>query len=167
MGAPYIAELKLISWNFQPRGWVFCNGQTLPINQNQALFSLVGTMYGGNGQTNFMLPNLQGRVAMHFGAGYTQGQRAGEITHTLTQAEMPAHTHTVSGVNTSSNNASPGGHMLANTTGNLTFYGTSNPVAMFPGNVTNTGGSQPHENEQPYLVMNWIIALVGIFPSRN
>ena len=167
MGTPYLCELRLISWNYPPKGWAFCNGQTLPINQNQAIFALLGTTYGGNGQTTFLLPNLQGRVAMHFGNGFTQGQVGGETSHTLTLSEMPAHTHVMSGVNGNQNSTQPGGHLLANTAGGVTVYGTGSPTPMFPGDLTNAGGSQPHNNEQPYLVMNWIIALQGIFPSRN
>jgi microcystin-dependent protein len=167
MGTPYLCELRLISWNYAPRSWAFCNGQTLAINQNQAIFALLGTTYGGNGQTTFLLPNLQGKVAMHFGNGFAQGQTAGETSHTLTGSEMPAHTHVMSGVNATQNSTAPAGHLLANTAGGVTVYGTSGPTPMFSGNVTNAGGSQPHQNEQPYLVMNWIIALQGIFPSRN
>jgi len=167
MGTPYIGELRLISWNFPPKGWAFANGQTLSIQQNQALFSLFGTTYGGNGVNNFLLPNLQGRVAMHFGNGFNQGQPGGEINHTIIMSEMPAHTHTMNGVNTGASVTSPVNNFFANTTGAATVYGTGGPTAMLPADVSNFGGNQPHENEQPYLVMNWIVALQGIFPSRN
>jgi len=167
MGTPYLGELKLISFNYAPKGWAFANGQTLAINQNTALFALLGTTYGGNGQTTFLLPNLQGRVAMHFGNGFTQGEIGGQINHTLTVSEMPAHTHAMNAVNGAQNNANPSGHLFAATSGNATVYGTGGPIAVLSADVSNTGGSQPHENEQPYLVMNWIIALQGIFPSRN
>jgi len=167
MGTPYLCETRLISWNYAPKGWSFCNGQTLAINQNQASFSLLGTMYGGNGQTTFQLPNLQGRTPIHFGNGFTQGQVGGETTHTLSASEMPQHTHAVSGVNAQANSNNPAGHLLADTGQGITVYGNAAPTTLAPGTVTNAGGSQPHENEQPYLVMNWIIALQGIFPSRN
>ena len=166
MGTPYLCELRLISWNYAPKGWAFANGQTLPINQNQAIFALLGTMYGGNGQTTFQLPNLQGRVAMHFGNGFTQGEVGGQINHTLTQGEMPAHPHQMFGINGAQNSTDPTSHFLANTP-SATVYGTAGPVSLLPAVVSNAGGSQPHANEQPYLVMNWIIALQGIFPSRN
>ncbi len=166
MGTPYIGELKLISWNFPPKGWAFANGQTLAINQNQALFALFGTMYGGNGTTNFLIPNLQGRVATHIAGslGLTQGQAGGESTHTLIGAEMPAHTHTANAVNVTQNFADPTNRMFAK---DAPFYGTAGPIAILSADISNTGGSQTHENKQPYLVMNWIVALQGIFPSRN
>jgi microcystin-dependent protein len=167
MGTPYLCELRLVSFGFPPKGWALANGQTLPINQNQAIFSLLGTTYGGNGQTNFLLPNLQGRVAMHFGGGFNQGQVGGEINHTITLNEMPAHPHVMNAVNGAANDNKPAGHLFGGTTGNATIYGTAAPIPMLSADVSNAGGSQPHENEQPYLVMNWIIALVGIFPSRN
>jgi microcystin-dependent protein len=167
MGTPYLGELRLISFNFPPKGWAFANGQTLAIAQSQALFALLGTTYGGNGQTNFLLPNLQGRVALHFGNGFTQGQVGGEKFHTLTISELPSHPHTVNALNAAENSSKPSSRLFANTTGAVTVYGTSGPTGMLPADVSNTGGSQPHENEQPYLVMNWIIALQGIFPSRN
>ena len=165
MGTPYLCELRLISWNYEPKGWVFCNGQTMSISMNQAIFALLGTTYGGNGTNNFLLPNLQGKVALHFGNGFTQGQAGGETAHTLSIPEMPAHTHAMQGVNGTQNSTDPGGHLLANAV--LPVYGTASPTPMFGGDVTNAGGSQPHANQQPYLVMNWIIALQGIFPSRN
>jgi microcystin-dependent protein len=174
MGTPYIAELKLISFNFPPKGWVFCDGQILQINQNQALFSLLGTTYGGNGQTTFQLPNLQGRIPIHFGNGLIQGQVGGEESHTLTISEVPAHTHPLTATSDNADSTKPTGHKLAATvsppTGpTLTIYENSgnNLVPMAPASIPNRGGSQPHENRQPYLVLNWIIALQGIFPSRN
>lgn len=166
MGTPYLAEIKIISWNYPPKGWAFCNGQTLAINQNQALFALLGTTYGGNGQTTFQLPNLQGRVPIHFGNGFTQGQVGGETAHTLTQTELPAHIHGLMGTNTPSTvNVPAVGNALAVTAN--TYTAAANLTPMAPGELSNTGGSQPHENEQPYLVVNFCIALQGIFPSRN
>jgi microcystin-dependent protein len=169
MSDPYIAEIKLISFNYPPKGWAFCNGQLLAINQNQALFSILGTMYGGNGQTNFALPNLQGRMPVHQGinqGSYNVGQAAGELAHTLTINEMPAHVHPAVAQSAASiPGVSPAGAIWA-TAGSAAFASAPN-VTMNPAAVANTGGSQPHENQAPYLVLNYIIALVGIFPSRN
>jgi microcystin-dependent protein len=163
MGTPYMGELKLISWNFPPKGWAFCNGQLMPINQNQALFSLLGTMYGGDGRTNFALPDVRGRTPMHMGDGFTEGQKLGEEVHTVTQSEMPAHNHFVSSSTQNGNQADIG--ILA---GLSEAYGPfSNPTTLQPATITLTGGSQAHENRQPLLVMNWCIALQGVFPSRN
>ncbi|HWE86699.1 MAG TPA: tail fiber protein [Terracidiphilus sp.] len=167
MGTPYIAELKLVSFNFAPKGFATCNGQLLPINQNQALFSLVGTYYGGNGQTTFALPNLQGRTPISAGNGFVQGQVGGEEYHTLSAAEVPAHTHFASAMGTATVSNS-GGNFLGGTSGQLTIYNTlANVVTLNPATVSTVGGNQPHSNLQPYLVMNWIISLQGIFPSRN
>jgi microcystin-dependent protein len=164
---PFLSELKLISFNFAPKGWSLANGQLLPINQNQALFSLLGTTYGGDGRVNFGLPNLQGRVPIHMGSGHTLGELGGEVNHTLNYSEMPTHIHFLQGVGATQNTSIPVGHLLANTQGNLAVYGTGSQVAMFPGDISNVGGNQPHSNQSPYLVMTWIIALQGIFPSPN
>lgn len=166
MSEPFLSEIKIISWNFAPKGWTFCNGQLLPINQNQALFSCLGTTYGGDGRQTFGLPNLQGRVPTHMGNGLTLGQIGGEQSHTLSINEMPTHNHLWNITTGPGNSASPTGNLL----GAATIYnGDSNPplVAMYPGQIANVGGSQPHENMQPYLVLNFIIALQGIFPSQN
>ena len=166
MSDPFIGEVKLISFNFPPKGWAFCNGQLLQINQNQALFSILGTMYGGDGRTTFALPNLQSRIPLHQGQGFTVGQRGGEVAHTLTVNEMPTHTHPGAAQSTASNPGfSPAGAIWA-TAGNAAFAPAPN-TTMNPAAVTNTGGSQPHQNQPPYLVLNFVIALVGIFPSRN
>jgi microcystin-dependent protein len=168
MSTPYLSELKLVSFGFAPKGWAAANGQLLPINQNQALFALLGTTYGGDGRVNFALPNLQGRAPLHFGNGFTLGQLGGEISHTLNIAEMPTHYHNLQAVNANSNNTDPQGHLLSNATGGLVPYlPAANLVAMFPADISNTGGTQAHPNQSPYLVMNWIIALQGIFPSQN
>ncbi len=166
MGTPFMSEIKLISWNFAPKGWAFCNGQFLPINQNQALFSLLGTTFGGNGQTTFALPDLRGRVPIHMGNGFTLGQAFGEAAHTVTMSEMPAHTHPMGASNQAANKNIATGNVYASAPQNL--YSNANPAgSMAPAAVTNVGGSQPHENLQPYLTLNWIIALQGVFPSRN
>jgi microcystin-dependent protein len=168
MSEPFLSELKLVGFNFAPKGWTMCNGQLLPINQNQALFSLLGTTYGGDGRITFGLPNLQGRAPIHFGQGHNLGENGGEYNHTLSQSEMPQHQHLLQGVAATENSTSPAGHLLANTTGNLAIYRPAgNLVPMFPNDVTNTGGSQAHANQSPYLVMTWIIALQGIFPSQT
>ncbi|HEX3464449.1 MAG TPA: tail fiber protein [Candidatus Elarobacter sp.] len=170
MSTPFLSELRLISWNFPPKGWAFCNGQTLAINQNQALFALLGTTYGGNGQTTFGLPDLRGRVAMHQGSGHTMGERGGEEFHTIIQSEMPAHTHFVPSTSTAGNQTIPTGHVPANSQPTQIYsknQSATTAVAMSPLMISSVGGSQPHENRQPFLVMNYIIALQGIFPSQN
>lgn len=164
MGTPYLGEVRIFSFNYAPKGWAFCNGQTLPINQNQALFSLLGTTYGGNGQTTFQLPNLQGSMPMHFGNGFTQGQVGGETAHTLIASEMPAHTHQAVGSSAPANLGVPTNNLWA--TGNGAYNSTPN-TAMNPASVSNAGGSQPHDNMPPYMVLIICIALQGIFPSRN
>ena len=166
MGQPFLAEIKIISWNFAPQGWAFCNGQLLPINQNQALFSLLGTTYGGNGQTNFALPDFRGRAPIHQGQGFLEGQKGGEEFHTLIQNEMPTHSHILQANSAAGNVAAPNNNFLANIS--TKAYGAfQNLTTLSPSTVTNAGGSQPHENRQPFLVLNFIIALQGIFPSRN
>jgi microcystin-dependent protein len=167
MSTPYLAQLMLVSFSFAPKGFATCNGQVLPINQNQALFSLLGTTFGGNGVTTFNLPNLQGRTPVGFNGGFALGQVGGEEIHTLTAAEVPAHTHQLQGVSGAANSANPAGNLFAASPGSNTPYSPSGAVAMKAGSLSNYGGSQPHENHQPYLVMNWVIALQGIFPSRN
>ena len=170
MSTPFLAELRIMSFNFAPKGWAVCNGQLLAINSNQALFSLLGTTYGGNGQTTFGLPNLQGRVAMHAGSGHTQGERAGEEAHTVIASEMAAHLHPAQ-ADVKQGDAltdNPNGAYLAYTTGNPMYSsGSSNMVTMYPQMVSNYGGSQAHENRQPFLALNVCIALQGIFPSRS
>jgi microcystin-dependent protein len=163
MSEPFLGEVKIISWNFPPKGWAFCNGQLLPINQNQALFAILGTTYGGNGQTTFALPNLQGRSPIHFGNGFPVGEAAGETAHTLTLHELPAHNHILQA--TAANGDTPLPTMLADANN---LYSTAAPnTTLTPGSIDNVGGSQPHDNMSPYLVLNFIIALQGIFPSRN
>jgi microcystin-dependent protein len=168
MGTPYMSEIKIMSFNFAPKGWAQCNGQLLPINQNQALFSLLGTMYGGNGQTNFALPNLQGQVPIHVGGQFNvQGQAGGESAHTLIQSEMPQHVHTAAATSATGTQPVPAGAFLGVAAEQLYLPPDNNLGALNPATVSNTGGSQPHDNMQPYLVLNFCIALQGVFPSRN
>jgi microcystin-dependent protein len=179
MAEPLLSEIRLFSFNFPPKGWAFCNGQFLPINQNQALFSLLGTQYGGNGQTTFALPNLQGRTPIHSGNGHNLGEAAGSSTVTLTVQQLPQHTHGARARNAPA--AIIGGAIPASTkslaqavvaTGNpppsASIYTSQAPgAALAPASVTNTGASQAHNNMMPYLTLNYCIALQGIFPSPN
>ena len=167
MSQAFIGEIKVISWNFAPKGWGLCNGQLLPINQNQALFSLLGTMYGGDGRVNFGLPNFQGRTPVHVGRGFTQGQVGGETSHTLSQSEIPQHTHTAQIQPANAGTGAPANNLLAGVASFAYRNSLTNLTALVPGTITNAGGSQAHANQQPYLVLNFIIALQGIFPSRN
>jgi microcystin-dependent protein len=167
MSEPFLGEIKIISWNYAPKGWAMCNGQFLPINQNQALFSLLGTMYGGNGQTTFALPDFRGKIPMHLGAGFTQGEVAGQYAHTVTQSEMPAHLHFMDVTNNDGTSPNPGSTVILSKSVANTYGGATGLIAMNAASVGNVGGSQPHENKQPYLVLNFAIALQGIFPSQN
>jgi microcystin-dependent protein len=156
-----------MSFEFAPRGWALCNGQLLPINQNQALFSLLGTTYGGDGRVNFALPDLRARTPIHVGSGHTLGERGGEQAHTLSIAELPEHTHVANGAGVDGTQLLPGGNLLASTPDPLYHAADGNLAAMAPGSVTNVGGSQAHLNMQPFLTLNFCIALQGIFPSPN
>jgi microcystin-dependent protein len=172
---PYIGEIDIFAFGFAPRGWALCNGQLLPITQNQALFAILGVTYGGNGTTNFALPNLQGRVPIHMGNAFAQGTTGGEERHTLTVAEMPAHTHQMrfKAAQAASPGQTPGptvtpAQAVVGTATVVNIYGTANPdLAMSPAAIGTGGASQPHENRQPFLTLSICIALQGIFPSRN
>lgn len=165
MATPFLSEIKIVSFGFAPKGWAFCNGQLLPINQNQALFSLLGTTYGGDGQTNFALPNLQSRVPIHTGSGHTLGELGGEQAHTLSISEIPTHTHTLQASSTNGNAAVPTGNVLGAVSN---AYGSAqNLTSMSPSAVGTLGGSQAHQNMMPFLTLNFCIALQGIFPSQN
>ncbi len=170
MSEPFLSEIRIFSFNFPPKGWAFCNGQLLPINQNQALFSLLGTTYGGDGRVNFALPDFRARVPIHFGNGHILGERAGEQAHTLTISEMPQHIHPLNAYTGSvdSNGTSPAGAYFAPTADQSTLYysGSADDV-MAAGVIGNTGGSQAHTNQQPFLALSFCIALQGIFPSQN
>jgi microcystin-dependent protein len=165
MSTPFLAEIRIFSFGFPPKGWAQCNGQLLPINQNQALFALLGTTYGGDGRVNFGLPNLQGRVPFHMGDGLTLGERGGETAHTLNISELPAHNHIPVGSSNNSSAASPAGNLWASLSGG--GYSPTANTAMNPASITSAGGSQPHDNMSPYLALNFCIALQGIFPSQN
>jgi microcystin-dependent protein len=170
---PFLAEIKIFAGNFAPRGWAFCEGQLLPISQNQALFSLLGTTYGGDGRTTFALPDLRGRTPIGPGNGpglssYREGQQGGQEHVTLTASEMPNHGHAVRAVNTVGNNADPTGRLLANTSGLDREYSNATAnTSMSSSMIANAGGNQSHENRQPFLAIYYIIALQGVFPSRS
>jgi microcystin-dependent protein len=164
MSQPFLSSIMVVSFGFAPKGWALCNGQLLPINQNQALFALLGTTFGGDGRQTFALPNLQGRAAVGAGTPWTLGQTGGEANHTLTSAEMPQHSHPWQGNSTGGNAASPTGNTVA---GNQIYTFPTNTVTMNTATITTVGGGQPHMNQSPYLVLNFCIALQGIFPSQN
>jgi microcystin-dependent protein len=166
MAEPFLSEIRIFSFVYAPQGWALCNGQLFPINQNQALFSLLGTTYGGNGQTNFALPDLRGRVPIHEGSGHTLGERAGAQSHTLSIAQIPTHSHVVRATTTGQDSISPSGNYYAETAPSE-FYSGTGSTAMNPAVISNTGGSQAHLNMQPFLTLSFCIALQGIFPSQN
>ena len=166
MAEPFLSEIRIMSFVFAPKGWALCNGQLLPINQNQALFSLLGTTFGGDGRVNFALPDLRGRTPIHVGSGHTLGERGGEQAHTLSIAELPTHTHVFNANTNPGTSASPANAVLAKASANT--YTTPSPlVALNAGASMNTGGSQAHLNMQPFLTLSFCIALQGIFPSPN
>ena len=165
MSEPFLSEIKLVSFNFPPKGWALCNGQFLPITQNQALFALLGTTYGGNGQTTFALPNLRGRVPVHFGSSFDLGEAAGSTSVTINIQQLPTHLHPLSVSAAGATQASPNNAFLAGAS-NL-YLAPQGLTTLNAGSVSSVGGSQPHNNMMPYLVLNFIIALQGIFPSRN
>jgi len=173
MAEPFLSEIRIMSFEFAPKGWALCNGQLLPINQNQALFALLGTTFGGDGRVNFALPDLRGRTPIHVGNGHTLGERGGEPAHTLCTLELPVHIHILSGSSANASTVAPANNILAKgaaSNGNpINYYSTNrtNLVTMLPGSVSNSGGSQAHLNMQPFLTLNFCIALQGIFPSQN
>lgn len=176
MSEPFLAEVRIVGFNFAPRGWAFCDGQILPISQNQSLYSLLGTTYGGDGRTSFALPDLRGRTPIHVGrsnggADHREGQKSGEETHTLSANEMPQHTHQAKASPGLGSSASPQNSLWAqvtNTVGNVyADPGQAAPTAALNNPVLNVGGGQAHNNMQPSLALNFCIALQGLFPSRN
>jgi len=169
MAEPFLSEIRIMSFVFAPKGWALCNGQLLPINQNQALFSLLGTTFGGDGRVNFGLPDLKSRVPIHVGSGHTLGERGGEQAHTLSISEIPTHVHTMNATSADAvPNTNPGSNvMLAKASGDFIYGNFASPVALDSRAITNVGGSQAHLNMQPFLVLNFCIALQGIFPSQN
>jgi len=167
MAEPFLSEIRLMSFDFPPKGWAFCNGQLLPINQNQALFSLLGTTFGGDGRVNFALPDLRGRVPIHAGSGHTLGERGGEQAHTLSIAEIPTHAHVLQASPSDGNVPIPPGAVPASAAPNALYGAPESLAALDPGTVTNVGGSQAHLNMQPFLTLSFCIALQGIFPSPN
>ena len=174
---PYLGELTICSFTFAPRGWAFCEGQLPPINQTPALFSLLGTTYGGNGQTNFALPDLRGRMVIGSGDGYVLGQIGGEVSHTLTNAEMPLHNHILTATNSAATTNKPSSQTMLASPADIIFPQVTKNVNTYtaPGSVVqlspltsgSVGGSQPHNNMMPYITVRYIIALQGIYPSRN
>jgi len=168
MSEPFLAEIRIVGFSFPPRGWALCDGQLLPINQNQSLFSLLGTIYGGDGRTTFALPDLRGRAPVHVASDHPQGQQSGEEGHTLTAAEMPAHDHEVfASSDTASTPIPAADKVLADSAPSESYHATSSTVSMRAGTIAAMGGDQAHENMQPWLALNFCIALQGTYPSRN
>jgi microcystin-dependent protein len=170
MADPYVAEIRLFAGNFAPLGWMFCEGQLLPISENVALFNLIGTTYGGDGQTTFALPDLRGRVPVHQGVdrsgnNYGMGQQGGTENVTLLTTQIPGHTHTVSASTADGTQTGPGGHVLAS--GTPMYVADTPNHTLNSGSVVSSGNSLPHSNQQPYLCVSFIISLFGIFPSQN
>lgn len=164
MAEPFLSEIRIMSFSFAPKGWALCDGQLLPINQNQALFSLLGTTFGGDGRVNFALPDLRGRTPIHVGSGHTLGERGGEQAHTVSISELPTHTHVASASSQPGNAAVPTGAVLGSPL-NLSYTVPSSLTALNPASIASVGGSQAHLNMQPFLTLNFSIALQGIFPS--
>ena len=176
MSEPFLAEIRMFGFNFAPRGWAECDGQILPINQNQSLYSLLGTTYGGDGRTSFALPDLRGRLPIHVGRSdggqdHTLGQKSGEETHTLSAAEMPRHDHALKAVSEAANTPDPTGRYPAQPSASVgavySDTGATLGQSLGTGAAASTGGGQGHENMQPWLALNFCIALQGLFPSRN
>jgi microcystin-dependent protein len=165
MAEPFLSEIRMMSFVFAPKGWALCNGQLLPINQNQALFSLLGTTFGGDGRVNFALPDLRGRVPIHVGSGHTLGERGGEQAHTLSIAELPTHAHVANASSVNATLAPSAGSLMGSTSNG--YAAAANLTSLIPSTISNVGGSQAHLNMQPFLTINFCIALQGIFPSPN
>lgn len=168
MAEPFLSEIRLMSFGFAPKGWATCDGQLMPINQNQALFSLVGTAFGGDGRTTFALPDYRGNAPIHVGSGHAVGERGGEASHTLSISELPTHTHVLNATSAPATTPAPDSTMLLATSTPQNLYGPpTNPAAMLAASISTVGGSQAHLNMQPFLVISFCIALQGLFPSSN
>jgi microcystin-dependent protein len=163
MAEPFLSEIRVMSFVFAPKGWALCNGQLLPINQNQGLFSLLGTTFGGDGRVNFALPDLRSRTPIHVGSGHTLGERGGESAHTLSISEIPTHTHVANATSATATTNIPTGNLLAKA--NNMYTAPAGLTSLAPSTVTNVGGSQAHLNLQPFLTLSFCVALQGIFPS--
>ena len=167
MADPFVAEIRIFPFNFAPKGWAWCDGQLLPLSQNTALFSLLGTTFGGDGLTTFALPDLRGRTPIHVGSGHTLGERGGEQAHTLSIAELPTHTHALTASHDNATTSIPANNVVMAQASIDMYRSPTSLVAMEPASVANTGGSQAHLNMQPYLTLSFCIALQGIFPSAT
>ena len=168
MGQPYVGEIRIFAGNFPPNGWMFCEGQLLPISENETLFQLIGTTYGGDGQSTFALPDMRGRLPLHQGSGFVLAQTGGVESVTLTTSQIPAHSHSMLASANTGNSANPQGNVLDQMSGAILLYKAQSPtLAMNASNVGPVGGSQPHDNFQPYLCLSFIISLFGIFPSQT
>src|SRR5947209_3671811 len=169
MAQPYVGEIRIFAGNFAPAGWMFCEGQLLPISEYETLFNLIGTTYGGDGQSTFALPDLRGRIPLHFGNGFTLAETGGVETVTLTVSQIPAHSHPLLGTSNQADSTAPQGKLAAKASVvNVSAYGTDQPTTpVSPASVSSVGGSQPHNNFQPYLCVDFIISLFGIFPSQT
>ena len=167
MSEPFLAEVRIVGFNFAPRGWAFCDGQILPINQNQSLYSLLGTTYGGDGRTSFALPDIRSRTPIHRSDGHALGQKSGAETVTLTAAEIAAHTHAFKASSSPGNENQPPGRVIASAIDIYRDPEAATSTALRSGTITNAGGGQAHNNMQPYITLSYCIALQGLFPSRN
>ncbi|QOC22934.1 phage tail protein [Wenzhouxiangella sp. AB-CW3] len=167
MSEPFLSEIRMMSFSFPPKGWALCNGQVLPINQNQALFALLGTTFGGDGQTNFALPDYRGRAPVHVGNGHALGERGGEQAHALSVSEMPIHHHTLQATADDADQSMPTGNLFARQAPDNAYVAPGSLGAMNDASISNAGDSQPHLNMQPYLTVSFCIAVQGIFPSPN
>lgn len=165
MSQPYVGEIRMFAGNFAPAGWQFCDGSLLPISEFDTLFNLIGTTYGGDGQSTFALPDLRGRLPVHQGNGFTLSETGGVETVTLTASQIPAHSHPFLASTSNGGSVDPAGNVLATAIGNSVYRQIAPTAAMAPQSIGSTGGSQPHDNFQPYLCVSFIISLFGVYPS--